>query len=166
MECWVQPVVAHEESMDESEEKKDERMGDRLVVVFDMDHTMVGDLVSLSDRDNIETNIEWTWWPEGHHYGLHVEEIKPYLKRGMLRPGLIEFVEYLKEIGATIVVYTHSEPRWASKVTQAIEDIAGFKFIHRVFSRFALPFSLSFPLRVCARCVHRRRSWKTEQAQT
>ena len=32
-----------------------------LLVVFDMDHTMVGDLVSLSDRDNVETNMPWTW---------------------------------------------------------------------------------------------------------
>ena len=29
-----------------------------------MDHTMVGDLVALSDRDNIETNVPWTHWPE------------------------------------------------------------------------------------------------------
>jgi len=128
-------MVSDDEVAMEHEEKKDARMGDRLLVVFDMDRTMVGDLVSLSDRDNIETNIEWTWWPEGQHYGLSVEEIKPYLKRGMVRPGLIKFVEYLQEIGATIVVYTHSEQRWASKVTQGIEEIAGFKFIHRLFSR-------------------------------
>ena len=25
---------------------------------------MVGDLVALSDRDNIETNVPWTHWPE------------------------------------------------------------------------------------------------------
>lgn len=49
-----------------------------------------------------------------------MEEIKPYLKRGMLRPGLLKFLEYLKEIGATVVVYTHSELRWASKVTQVM----------------------------------------------
>jgi len=110
-------------------------MGDRLLVVFDMDRTMVGDLVSLSDRDNIETNIEWSWWPEGQHRGLSVEEIIPYCKRGMIRPGLIKFIEYLQSIGATIVVYTHSEQRWASKVTQAIEEIAGFKFIRKLFSR-------------------------------
>ena len=41
-----------------------------LQVVFDMDHTMVGDLVSLSDRDNIETNVPWTYWPEGKEQGL------------------------------------------------------------------------------------------------
>lgn len=32
-----------------------------LLVVFDMDHTMVGDLSALSDRDNVETNMPWTW---------------------------------------------------------------------------------------------------------
>jgi len=35
--------------------------GQELLVVFDMDHTMVGDLVSLSDRDNVETNMPWSW---------------------------------------------------------------------------------------------------------
>lgn len=34
---------------------------ERLLVVFDMDHTLVGDLVCLSDRDNLETNIDWEW---------------------------------------------------------------------------------------------------------
>ena len=32
-----------------------------LLVVFDMDHTIVGDLVSLSDRDNVETSVPWVW---------------------------------------------------------------------------------------------------------
>lgn len=53
-------------------------IGDMLVV-FDMDHTMVGDLVSLSDRDNIETNVPWSTWPAEKEQGLSPDFILPYL---------------------------------------------------------------------------------------
>ena len=68
---------------------------DKLLVVFDMDHTMVGDLVSLSDRDNIESNVAWTYWPEGTDRGLSPAYILQYLRRGMLRPGLLELLAHL-----------------------------------------------------------------------
>ena len=106
-----------------------------LLVVFDMDHTMVGDLVSLSDRDNVETNMPWVWWPDRTERGLGPAKIVPYLQRGMMRPGLPELLSHLRMIGATIVVYTHSEDRWAVKVCQALERCAGWPFIHRVYSR-------------------------------
>lgn len=108
---------------------------ENLLVVFDMDHTMVGDLVSLSDRDNIETNVPWTYWPEGKEQGLSPTFILSYLQRGMLRPGLLELLAHLRSVGATIVVYTHSEEKWAIKVCEAMERMAGWPFIKRVFSR-------------------------------
>ena len=108
---------------------------DKLLVVFDMDHTMVGDLVSLSDRDNIESNVAWTYWPEGKDRGLSPAYILQYLRRGMLRPGLLELLAHLRSVGATIVVYTHSEEKWAIKVCEAMERMAGWPFIKRVFSR-------------------------------
>jgi len=109
--------------------------GKNLLVVFDMDHTMVGDLVALSDRDNIETNVPWTYWPEGKNKGLSPEFVIPYLQRGMLRPGLLELITSLRGLGATIVVYTHSEEKWAIKVCEAMERVAGMPFIKRIFSR-------------------------------
>ena len=106
-----------------------------LLVVFDMDHTMVGDLFSLSDRDNVETNMPWEWWPDGVQRGLGPAAIIPYLQRGMMRPGLPELLSHLRQIGATIVVYTHSEDSWAVKVCQALEGVAGWPFIFRLYSR-------------------------------
>ena len=108
---------------------------ENLLVVFDMDHTMVGDLVSLSDRDNIETNLPWPYWPKGKDRGLSPALILAHLKRGMLRPGLLELLAHLRAVGATIVVYTHSEEKWAIKVCEAMERMAGWPFIFRVFSR-------------------------------
>lgn len=114
-----------------------------LLVVFDMDHTLVGDLVSLSDRDNVETNMPWSWWPEGKERGLSPAAIVPYLQRGMMRPGLPELLSHLRLVGATIIVYTHSEDKWAVKVCQALERLAGWPFIHRVYSRMGKSSKLS-----------------------
>jgi len=111
------------------------RAPEKILVVFDMDHTMVGDLVSLADRDNIETNIPWTYWPPGVNRGLSADFIIPFLQRGMLRPGLLELLAQLRTVGATIVVYTHSEEAWAKKVCEAMERLAGWKFITHLFSR-------------------------------
>jgi len=41
----------------------------------------------------------------------------------------------VRAVGATIVVYTHSEEKWAIKVCEAMERMAGWPFIKRVFSR-------------------------------
>ena len=106
-----------------------------MLVVLDMDRTMVGDLTSLSDRDNLETNIEWTWWPENKVRGLDAAFIQPYLERGMLRPGMVEFLAMLRDIGATTIVYTHSEYVWARKVCDAMEAVVGFPFIKHLFGR-------------------------------
>ena len=38
--------------------------------------------------------------------------ILEYLQRGMLRPGLLELLAHMRSVGATIVVYTHSEEKW------------------------------------------------------
>lgn len=65
----------------------------------------------------------------------------------MLRPGIPELLAHLRLVGATIVVYTHSEDRWAVKVCQAMERLAGWPFIHRVFSRMGLVPPLPCTLR-------------------
>ena len=64
---------------------------------------MVGDLVSLSDRDNIETNVPWLYWPEGKDRGLSPSFILDYLQRGMLRPGMLELLAHLRTVGAACV---------------------------------------------------------------
>lgn len=78
-------------------------------------------------------------WPEGKERGLSPAAIVPYLQRGMMRPGVTELLAHLRCIGATIIVYTHSEDKWAVKVCQALERVAGWPFIHRVYSRLGIP---------------------------
>ena len=41
----------------------------------------------------------------------------------------------LRQRGAVIVVYTHSEERWAARVLRAVEQVIGFPFIAALFSR-------------------------------
>ena len=85
-----------------------DRAAPNLLVVFDMDHTLVGDLVCLSDRDNVETNLDWEWWPKGVECRMSPKAIVPYLREGLMRPGVKELLAHLRSLGATIVVYTHS----------------------------------------------------------
>mmetsp|Transcript_56279 Transcript_56279/g.138096 ORF Transcript_56279/g.138096 Transcript_56279/m.138096 type:complete len:531 (+) Transcript_56279:247-1839(+) len=134
-EVEIHKVSDDDDSVEEEEEERQKLIGEKLLVVLDMDHTMVGNLVAMSDRDNVEVNIDWAHWPAGRERGLTKDDIIPYLQRGMLRPGLSKFINFCVEIGATVVVYTHSEFRWASKVCAAMEEVIGTKFIHRLFSR-------------------------------
>jgi len=106
-----------------------------LTVVLDMDHTMVGDLQALSDRDNLERNLQWPNWPAHLAQGVSPQVIEKYLLRGMLRPGFVDFVRTLVARGARIIVYTHSEEKWASRVLAAVESVVDMKFISHVFSR-------------------------------
>ena len=70
--------------------------------------------------------------------GLDAAFITPYLERGMLRPGMVEFLAMLRDIGATTIVYTHSEYVWAKKVCDAMVSVAGFAFIKHLFGRCCL----------------------------
>jgi hypothetical protein len=106
-----------------------------LTVVLDMDHTIVGDLQALSDRDNLERNLQWPHWPAQFDQGVTPQVIEKYLLRGMLRPGFADFVRTLIARGARIIVYTHSEERWATRVLTAVESVVDMKFISQVFSR-------------------------------
>jgi hypothetical protein len=45
---------------------------------------------------------------------------------------------YLVHLPHETQVYTHSEEKWASKVCEAMEDMVGWKFVKRMFSRSAL----------------------------
>jgi len=55
--------------------------------------------------------------------------------RGMLRPGFADLVRTLVARGARIIVYTHSEEKWAARVLSAVESLVDMKFISHVFSR-------------------------------
>jgi len=60
------------------------------------------------DRDNVETNPDWEWWPKGVECRMSPKAIVPYLREGLMRPGVKELLAHLRSLGATIVVYTHS----------------------------------------------------------
>ena len=36
-----------------------------------------------------------------------------------MRPGMLDLLNWLRDIGATVVVYTHSEEKWATKVSSS-----------------------------------------------
>lgn len=109
-------------------------VGRQLVVVLDMDQTLVGDVTPLADRENFETNIPWESWPAGRARGVPDAVMSACLTAGVMRPGLRELVGVLRELGVLVVVYTHSEGAWARKLLRAVQREVGH-FVYRVFAR-------------------------------
>jgi hypothetical protein len=107
---------------------------DRMLVVFDLDMTVIGDVKHSADRDCLELNIPWNW-PEGLQRGLSVSDIVTLLKEGCLRPGFKELIMSFMKINAIIVFYTHAEEKWGKKVCDAVEIAVGIEFLDNVFYR-------------------------------
>eukprot|EP00294_Goniomonas_avonlea_P000882 CAMPEP_0114548542 /NCGR_PEP_ID=MMETSP0114-20121206/5039_1 /TAXON_ID=31324 /ORGANISM="Goniomonas sp, Strain m" /LENGTH=551 /DNA_ID=CAMNT_0001733143 /DNA_START=111 /DNA_END=1766 /DNA_ORIENTATION=+ len=105
------------------------------IIIFDLDQTLVGDLQPHSDRDNLEANLPWSMWPQGQHRGVSQQELVELLDAGMMRPGTKQLIQDLKKQNAVIVIYTHSEQKWAQKVVAALQACVGTPFVHRLFTR-------------------------------
>src|SRR5579872_5842458 len=108
---------------------------DTKVIVFDLDHTLVGNVSSLCDRDNIEMNIPWKW-DYRYHRGVSVDEIVNELNNGLLRNGVREFIEKISKFPNTIMVlYTYSQKDWVVKIVDAMNRIFGFSIFALVLTR-------------------------------
>lgn len=106
-----------------------------ILVVFDMDCTLIGNTGSMTDRDTIETTFKWKGWPSHIEPGVSQDEIIAELHAGLLRPGTIELLLKLLELNIVIVVYTAAEDEWAKRMIQAIESYIGQVVFYRIFAR-------------------------------
>lgn len=98
----------------------------RVLLVLDLDLCLIGEVGALCDRDNLETNIPWEYWPHGMARGVSVDEIARALEAGLLRPGVADFLRHVHSFPDVLVaVYTHSQRVWASKVLLAMARVVG-----------------------------------------
>lgn len=109
-------------------------INNRPIVAFDLDHTIIGNCSTLSDRDNLEENLNWIW-PPNLKRGVSIDNIIDSLRSGLLRPGFADLVATLKTMGFNIIVYTRSSDDWAEKMIEAIETYIGYKFVAYTFTR-------------------------------
>ena len=102
-------------------------LSERPIFIFDIDYTIIGDVVSLSDGDNLEANIEWQGWPENKPRGIPISVLEEAMTEGILRPGFKEIVAAIKKVNGIIVFYTNSEDVWGKKICEAVENVTDFK---------------------------------------
>jgi len=109
------------------------------VLVFDLDHTIIGDCTILSKIDFIVKSMKWI--PDRKPVEITVQELMSHLQNGLLRPGFIDYIHRVREIyGSLVVVYTASLDYWAKKILKAINHLVGYQFYCLLLTReFCIP---------------------------
>ena len=100
-----------------------------LVLLIDMDGTIIGDATSSACMHELESNLQSKALMKG---GL---ELYPF-KNNLIRPHIESFIKFVtSECNCTCFVYTAAEQHWASKVIACFERETGVKFSRPIFSR-------------------------------
>jgi hypothetical protein len=106
-------------------------MGAPLVVVIDIDGTIIGDILPQV--------VEWQLVSEYRKECMRQFKctLIDSLRTSIARPGLAEFVSKLKEEHKTVefFVFTASEHKWALFIVHCIEASLGFRFNRPIFTR-------------------------------
>lgn len=100
------------------------------VLIIDMDGTMIGNitpqlceytLLIMTYQKNKMKDLKRT--------------IVRHLREGVMRPGLTQFLEHVKNSDMEAFVYTASDDRWAKFMVPCIEEATGFRFNRPLFTR-------------------------------
>lgn len=112
--------------------KKGVNIYEPIVYFFDIDGTMIGDI-----------GPQCTEWNILRHFAhgkmsLFKKNLIVQLQKGLLRPGLADFIDFLREKHTNnliIHVFTASDEKWANFLIPCIENVIGLKFARPIFSR-------------------------------
>lgn len=104
-----------------------------LVIVLDLDGTIIGDIRHQITTYDIHTKIK----SAGGKLQYGFKDYKAKLKGGIVRPFFCEFVRRLKQDIPFIefFVYTASEQKWAIHIINQIEKTCSVKFNRPLFTR-------------------------------
>ncbi len=101
------------------------------IFIIDLDGTIIGDITpqiimwELSKTRQTQKNIKFD------NKGL-----KTKLQGGhIVRPGFVDFVNYIQGRGDLVYIYTASEKAWAHVIVSQIERAFGIKFERPIFTR-------------------------------
>ena len=110
-----------------------EDMESPLVVVLDLDGTIIGDIRHQITTYDIHTKIKSNGGKMQYNFG----DYKSKLKGGIVRPFFCEFVRRLKQEIPSIefFVYTASEQKWAVHIINQVEKTCSVKFNRPLFTR-------------------------------
>jgi hypothetical protein len=105
-------------------------------VILDLDKTIIGDLTDISSYDTLICAFDWKNQLFDKFTKIDESFIENKLQNGLLRPGIIDFINYIYKIRKiSIVIYTLSERHWASKIINMIIKIIGYNFITLLLCR-------------------------------
>ena len=105
-------------------------------VILDLDKTIIGDMTDVSSYDTLINGFKWKNGLFNRFKKIDESFIMNKLQNGLLRPGIIDFINHLYHIcEITIVIYTLSEREWASKILNEIIKIIGYKFFTLLLCR-------------------------------
>jgi hypothetical protein len=104
-----------------------------LVIVLDLDGTIIGDIRHQITTYDIHTKIK----SDGGKLQYNFKDYKSKLKGGIVRPFFCEFLRRLKQDIPSIefFVYTASEQKWAIHIINQIEKTCSVKFNRPLFTR-------------------------------
>lgn len=98
-----------------------------LVLLIDMDGTIIGDATPLACMQELQSNVK-----SKIKGGL---ETYPF-RRCLIRPHTESFLKFvMNECNCVCFVYTAAEHQWATKVIACFEKETGVKFSRPIFSR-------------------------------
>lgn len=102
-----------------------------LIYFFDIDGTMVGDVLSQVAEWDILTKYEKGKIPQFRR------NLMTQLQNGLLRPHFTSFIDSIKSRNESCEfhVYTASETKWAHFLIGCVEQVIGMKFSRPLFTR-------------------------------
>lgn len=103
------------------------------VVALDLDNCLWGNLFEQSDEDNLRVNIDWVGGDKPEEMGA--VKVDAMFKTLLLREGVLSFLDHTRRVGARIVLYTHSERKWAQKCVDALSRRLGYQFYATLLTR-------------------------------
>ena len=99
----------------------------KLMVIFDLDSTLIGDISILSRQK---------YFLEKHfNISMMEGDLIIAFKNGLLRPYTKKLIDLLIKHNIIIVIYTMSTREWAQFVLSSLQKYIGYNFISGLFTR-------------------------------
>jgi hypothetical protein len=102
-----------------------------LVILLDIDGTLIGDITSQITHYEIVQSIK----KAKGRVPYNIKSLQAKLKDGIVRPYFKSFFEDLRSYGVEIFIYTASQKQWAEFIIKQIEYAYNIKFNRPIFTR-------------------------------
>lgn len=108
-----------------------------IVLLLDLDRTMIGDIVPQSEEFHIIKDINYELKIlDKKTMPFNFKRLQKELRENIIRPYLLKFLNLARSYNnVEIFVYTASEDKWAKTIIPQIEKAMNFKFNRPILTR-------------------------------